>query len=86
MTTWAEGDTVTFKKSTWTGSIGNDSYRSLKGESYKVLDILSVPPEMIEYNPDSEEGGVAHHQWLILEIGGERQTFSGWFFEEVKGT
>ncbi len=48
-------------------------------KSHLVLATIDVPEEEIDYNPLTEEGGVAHHQWIIIE--GLSNKISGHWFQ-----
>lgn len=48
---------------------------------FKVTRVKNVPVEDIPYNPETHEGGVAHHQWLWIDYEKTPGPYSGWFFE-----
>jgi len=82
MSTWSAGDIVTFQKPHWTGLSGTPKHREITGQSFVVKETIDVPEDEIAYNPDTHEGGVGHHQWLVIEIDGEDRQFSGSWFEK----
>ena len=49
--------------------------------TYKVIQVEDVPKYLIKYDPVTQEGGVEHHQWLIIDFAGKPQTFSGAWFD-----
>lgn len=68
MTTFKIGDFVTFRK--------------VYEGTFKVLDVREVPVDQIEFNPATGEGGVSHHQWLLIDSEDHPYLISGWYFEK----
>ena len=81
-TTFVVGQEVTFQRSIWNGMSDSSKRFNLKGKTFVVKQIQDVPEKEIVYDPYTFQGGVGHHQWLILEVEGEDKIYSGLFFEK----
>lgn len=53
------GQKITFGKEHWNAD--------LHGKEVIVIKVENVPPHLIQWNPETEEGGAGHEQWVWID-------------------
>jgi hypothetical protein len=84
------GGGVLFSVGDWVQFFNDDYiFRDFHGKCFEVRDVLDVPHDMIEFNPnihpDENDTGVGHPQWVYIPTGknGELERYSGLWLRKV---